>query len=355
MRLFHKRGSMSELWTHWFRKHGHQELFWAVAGSILGGVAAVGTANKGEHLFAFFAALGGSIPAIRVLWPVLRNYLSYPSPTGDSKKSGRQLPEISIPHVTVFADGGGCTFDVEAVVAQDPEFVRRVKFATSTEIIEDITRLNLYGYHDSKYGRWKDESFRIQKLERNSALAAKNPYTFATLLDAQNPDVYLGFTSILPVSADGLRRYLTPPGVPDNLVKADMITTPRTQFSAVLFFAISHIKMYRRRHPIAEFDNKGELFLKYPDHAVLSDLMKMVMYQLAMLVASSDQQDEFPVIGQSSVESVQKLFMRVGMDEADDVITADREPGYRGLVQPENVGAARGLLGFAGSGQITGS
>jgi hypothetical protein len=244
--------------------------------------------------------------------------------------------------IIVGPDRSEPTLDVLLAVSPPDGFAGRVRFATTETLVRDITRLNMYGYADTPYGADRDRKLFDAKLARNREIARRNPYALAAVVDESNPELYLGFTSIVPLTSDGSRRYLNAPGVRDNDLTGGMVARRGVPFSCALLFAIAQMKMLRGfgLHDL----ERGEMISREPDVAAVSDLSRLLAYQLGVVAAVGNVREEFQLVGQSTVGSVRKQFSRMGMVPAPHIVTADGEPAFQALLQVRRVDAARAAL-----------
>jgi hypothetical protein len=295
----------------------------------------------------WFAALGlisGLAPTVRGFWSSHKETQGYRQPLGDPAPPDDGDTSLHFPCITPTVAAGTVTMDVGEAVG-DELFARRVRFGTEDTYRDDITLLNMYGYFDSQYGGLNNPAAYQRKRQRNHAITKINPYAFAALIDAENPDVYLGVTAILPLTDIGYEEYTRPPGMPDNEFKPEWVVAEGLPFRYALVFAIADFKLYRREFPIARLKNGTDQLEPYcSDDKTAEEINKLLNYQLGVLLANGRCNGAIQLLGQSKIGTVQRCYGRFGMTKTDSVKTADGEPVFRCTLLIQNVEEAAAIL-----------
>lgn len=237
-------------------------------------------------------------------------------------------------------------FDLLKAVDVDDSLWRRVRFAHDADTQAAITQVNLLGYAESPYGRNPKA-----KLQRNRALATRNPYCLAALTDERNPDLLVGFTTVLPLTQFGATSYLAQPGVPDNDVTANMVAAVGEEFTTALLFSLSQCKVFDGRYALlpVEHARSGIPYGRERDPRACAELTRLLVIQLALLIVLSGSDREITFVGQSNVRSVRMLFEHLGMKLDLHVVTGDGETPYSMVVKPKRLReAARIVANFIG-------
>lgn len=239
-------------------------------------------------------------------------------------------------------------FDTLKAVNLAEIFKDRIAFATEPRTVEVITKINLWSFDGSIYGR-RDEAFAFQKQIRNVGITNRNPFTFALLQDSRNPDIETGFTSVLPLTADGARRYFSAPGVEDNLLSPDMVAVPGDFTADFLLFAMGHLKIYRGNKVfVTPGLEPASARYQEKDAKTATELIRTACYQLGVLIAAMDDAAELRLVCQSSVPGVQRMLQSIGFSPAPHIETGDAEPAFVLLIRPINRAAAREFLKASG-------
>ena len=109
--------------------------------------------------------------------------------------------------------------------------IQTLRFCTEA-CLNDLCRLN--------YDAFKNTVFAVEKeklLRRNAAWMVRNPRIFALILDPFNPDSYVGYSAMLPLTAEGLEHYLAGE-LKDANIPASLVAQNRETAAGVLIFAI---------------------------------------------------------------------------------------------------------------------
>jgi hypothetical protein len=102
----------------------------------------------------------------------------------------------------------------------------------SPELLDTLVEMNHTGFKDSAF-----EVERERLLRRNKAWIEKNPRIFQLMRDPRNQKEYIGYSSLVPLNAEGADLYLEG-SLKDADIKAALICGPGERPSAILAFAI---------------------------------------------------------------------------------------------------------------------
>jgi hypothetical protein len=98
--------------------------------------------------------------------------------------------------------------------------------------IGDLCELN--------YDAFKDTVFAVEKeklLRRNAAWLRRNRRIFMLILDPFNPDRYIGYSAMLPLTVEGMQSYLDG-ALKDADIPPSLVAKTRASTGGVLIFAI---------------------------------------------------------------------------------------------------------------------
>lgn len=153
--------------------------------------------------------------------------------------------------------------------------LQTVRFC-SESCLEDLCKLN--------YEAFKDTVFAVEKeklARRNAEWLRRNRRVFMLILDPFNPERYVGYSAMLPLTHEGMRSYLDG-ALKDADIPASLVARNRAATGGVLIFAIYLRKEYSfqksqasrnysiyflacvRRHAQALFPKEDEKTEKYP-------------------------------------------------------------------------------------------
>lgn len=300
-------------------------------------------AKWGLPIFSGMIATGGLLLGFREFARPLIARRSLRSPIPLDEKSATKILKTALLTVTPNNGHGQALLDAERAVDVDQAFFRRVRFATSSALIEDFSRLNVRGYRGTVYGQWWGNGAFKKKLRRNTEIAARNPYAFAALVDEVNPDLYLGLTAILPLTPEGARSYLDYPGIADNDVSGAMVARPGEPFTHVLLFAITQEKLFKRLYSLT-YPHSRASDGREGDLEAVSELVRLLIFQMGTIVTKAKAENEFTLFGQTERRSIGRLFEEIGMKFNERMCTADGEPVYSAQMRAENIAPAGAVL-----------
>jgi hypothetical protein len=109
--------------------------------------------------------------------------------------------------------------------------VQKIRFC-SESCLDELCELN--------YEAFKDTVFAVEKeklLRRNAAWIRRNRRIFMLILDPFNPDRSIGYSAMLPLTADGTQSYLDG-ALKDADIPASLVARGRATTAGVLIFAV---------------------------------------------------------------------------------------------------------------------
>jgi hypothetical protein len=329
-----------------------RETAWIVASVSLGlaGIAGSVWTTYGVEC-AVAAFIGGSLMPLRDLVKRSTRKITYPAPIEDVG-SPERTSNVYRDVLACFepdADKGHVRFDVMRAVTLFEPGDCPVSFADDEETIEVVTRINLWSFEGSPYSRPQDAAFVATKRWRNAGIAKRNRLAFAALHDRRNPDLAVGFTSILPLTPDGARRYFTPPGVADNSIEPDMVALEGQRTDDLLLFALGQLKLFRGNKVLVTPGLEARTArYREQDARTAVELLRTVCYQLGVVIASMESARELRVVSQTNIPGVQRALRLVHFRPTVEIETGDAEQAFVLLLMPLNAADARRHLQAAG-------
>lgn len=125
-------------------------------------------------------------------------------------------------------------------------------FATTPENLEITTQLNREGFDNSIFAMGYEA-----RLQRNMGFANRSYKAFMLIFDPLNPEEFIGFSCVLPLSEAGNRAYLDGK-IKDTELTYEYLASTGEKVESLLIFAIYLRKSYTK--PFNEASNK---YLKY--------------------------------------------------------------------------------------------
>lgn len=175
-------------------------------------------------------------------------------------------------------------------------------------LAEESGNINASAFSGTKFGL-----AAASKTQRNLAISSRNPLTFALLKqDGQS----VALASTIPLTEIASTLYLQGT-LSDNDVGADSVARCGAPVGSIVLFLVAHNK---------SADTYGQA-----GPAVLRELMRACLIQIALIASVTPSQTKFHIVAANSNPNMQKLFKGIGLfhhtayrnADGQDVFAAD--------------------------------
>ncbi len=165
-------------------------------------------------------------------------------------------------------------------------------FANTEELIRRASDMNYESFLDSQFGFEKESMYW-----RNHRLISANDKVFMLMRDPDKPDVFFGFSYVIPLNKLATRMYLDGK-ISDSEIDPDCLPAKDERPDSLLIFAIALGKEYRLSR---KSDNEKYLML----------LVQGVMMHILLLCGGD--REKIPVLyAQTEARGITRLLMSYG-------------------------------------------
>jgi hypothetical protein len=202
---------------------------------------------------------------------------------------------------------GVIVIDAVGLFSTQKDLINRIVFPGTDAALNRIAaQINIRAFAGTLYG-----TNLTDKLARNSAISAKNPWAFALVRHESDERLYVGLSSVIPMDRAGATAYCAGT-LSDNDVTADVVASIDEPLGAILLFMIAH------KPTFADETSRRNL----NSFSVIEDLIMTTIIQVALFTATTDDKKSLMVAGAYG-RKIEALLNTLGLKRSQTLKSAD--------------------------------